>query len=44
VSVVSPETLQPVDRAEAATIIAIAARVGSTRLIDNHVVGQAFPA
>ena len=41
---VSPETLQPVEPADAGTIVAIAAFVGQTRLIDNHVLGRDFPA
>ncbi len=37
--VVHPDTLEPVDRVEAGTVCAIAARVGRTRLIDNIVLG-----
>lgn len=33
-----PESLAPVDRLEADTLIAVAARVGGTRLIDNTIV------
>lgn len=36
--VVDPATLQPTDRAEAGTVCAVAARVGSTRLIDNLIL------
>ena len=38
VSVVDTETLQPLDRIEGKALIAVAARLGSTRLIDNVVV------
>jgi pantothenate synthetase len=37
--VVDPETLQAVERARAGTVVAVAALVGSTRLIDNVVLG-----
>ena len=37
--VVDPDTLLPVDFAGAGTLAAIAAYVGSTRLIDNFLVG-----
>jgi pantoate--beta-alanine ligase len=40
IAVVEPERLRPVERAAAGTIIAIAARVGGTRLIDNVILGQ----
>lgn len=43
VSAVDPETLQPVERADGRTIIAVAAFLGATRLIDNHVLGVPFP-
>ncbi|HYL29870.1 MAG TPA: pantoate--beta-alanine ligase [Gemmatimonadales bacterium] len=39
IAVVEPERLRPVERAAAGTIIAIAARVGGTRLIDNVILG-----
>lgn len=35
---VDPETLDPVERVEADVLVAIAARVGSTRLIDNTLI------
>ncbi len=38
VSIVDPETLQPVLRIERAVLIALAVRLGPTRLIDNMVV------
>jgi pantoate--beta-alanine ligase len=36
--VVDPRTLQPLQRAEAGSVCAVAARVGGTRLIDNVVL------
>jgi pantoate--beta-alanine ligase len=38
--VVDPETLSRVERVEAGSVCAIAARVGTTRLIDNVVLGS----
>jgi pantoate--beta-alanine ligase len=35
IAIVEPETLEPVTQADSRTVIAIAARVGGTRLIDN---------
>jgi len=43
VSVVDPEGLEPPARAEAAHVMAIAARVGTTRLIDNETLGEPSP-
>ena len=40
IAVVDPESLAPVETADARTIVAVAARIGSTRLIDNIVLGQ----
>jgi pantoate--beta-alanine ligase len=40
IAVVDPQTLAPVTRADAGTIIAIAVRVGATRLIDNLILGE----
>ncbi len=40
IAIADPETLQPVDVVDSSTIIAVAARVGTTRLIDNIVLGQ----
>jgi pantoate--beta-alanine ligase len=40
VEAVDPETLAPVSRAADDTILAVAARIGSTRLIDNIVLGN----
>jgi pantoate--beta-alanine ligase len=41
IAVVEPERLAPVDTAASGTIVAIAARVGSTRLIDNIILAEA---
>ncbi len=40
VSIVEPERLEPVETAAEDTVVALAARVGSTRLIDNIVLGR----
>ena len=40
IAIVEPAGLAPVDRAEAGTIVAIAARVGATRLIDNVILRE----
>lgn len=40
IAVCDPVHMAPVDDAPAGTIIALAARVGSTRLIDNMVLGE----
>lgn len=42
IAIVDPETLRPVARADRGTIIALAARVGRTRLLDNHILGTEF--
>jgi pantoate--beta-alanine ligase len=39
-AIVDPEQLQPVSRAEPGVIVALAARVGKTRLIDNLILGD----
>jgi len=39
-AVVDPATLLPVDAAVPGTLFAVAARVGQTRLIDNHIAGE----
>lgn len=44
VEAVDPETLQPVAVAAADTLLALAARLGGTRLIDNIVLGQGVAA
>jgi pantoate--beta-alanine ligase len=41
VTVADPETLEPVGEVTAPVVVLIAARVGTTRLIDNAVVGPA---
>lgn len=38
---VDPETLEPLERARRGSVLAVAAHVGSTRLIDNVVLGSA---
>ena len=40
IAVVEPEELAPVDTADNTTVVAIAARVGGTRLIDNIVLAE----
>ena len=40
IAVADPERLAPVDLADAGTIVAIAARIGNTRLIDNIVLAD----
>ncbi|HJS47665.1 MAG TPA: pantoate--beta-alanine ligase, partial [Gemmatimonadales bacterium] len=40
IAVVDPATLEPVERAGEDTVVALAARVGTTRLIDNVILGQ----
>jgi pantoate--beta-alanine ligase len=42
IAIVDPENLAPVGRATHGTIIAVAGRVGSTRLLDNHILGAEF--
>jgi pantoate--beta-alanine ligase len=39
VELVDPDTLDPLDRAVAGAVLAVAARVGTTRLIDNVILG-----
>jgi pantothenate synthetase len=40
---VEPERLSPAGTAGAGTIICVAVRVGTTRLIDNMIYGQGVP-
>jgi pantothenate synthetase len=40
IAIVEPIALAPVDKADASTVVAIAARVGHTRLIDNIIMGE----
>ena len=44
VEAVDPRSLQPVVTAGADTLVALAARVGVARLIDNVVLGQGLAA
>lgn len=43
IAIAEPRTLAPVSAVSADTIVAIAARVGRTRLIDNIVLGDGLP-
>ena len=43
IAVVEPEALAPVQTAGAGCLMLIAARVGSTRLIDNIIFGEGIP-
>jgi pantoate--beta-alanine ligase len=40
IEVVDPDTLEPLTEARTGAVLALAARVGSTRLIDNVILGQ----
>jgi pantoate--beta-alanine ligase len=40
IAVAEPEALSPVAEVQATTIVALAARVGPTRLIDNIILGE----
>jgi pantothenate synthetase len=40
IAIVEPTALAPLDQADASTVVAIAARVGRTRLIDNIILGE----
>ncbi len=40
IAVVEPERLAPVEAVDAGSVVAIAARIGSTRLIDNVILGD----
>ncbi len=42
IAIMDPATLAPVPMAVAGTIVATAARVGRTRLLDNHILGTEF--
>jgi pantoate--beta-alanine ligase len=42
IAIVDALDLQPVERAEVGTIIAVAVRAGETRLLDNHILGREF--
>ena len=43
IAVTDPETLVPLDRLDGAALVAIAARVGPARLIDNLIVAPDLP-
>ena len=43
-SIVDAERLEPVSKASAGDCIILAARVGATRLLDNHRLGETFPS
>jgi pantothenate synthetase len=40
ISIAEPEGLAPVDTADERTVVAIAARIGGTRLIDNIILAE----
>lgn len=40
IAIVDPARMQPIEQVDAGTIVALAARVGTTRLIDNIVLGK----
>lgn len=40
IAIVEPRSLAPVEQVEAATVVAVAARVGATRLLDNIILGE----
>jgi len=42
IAVVDPVKLAPVSTVAHGTIVAVAGRVGSTRLLDNHILGMEF--
>lgn len=44
IAVVDPDTLAPMERIEHPAVVAVAARLGTTRLIDNDVIGSWLPA
>jgi pantothenate synthetase len=44
IAVVEPETLAPVTHVDSGTVVALAARAGATRLIDNIVLGEELRA
>lgn len=44
IAVVEPETLTPVAEVDSGTVVALAARAGATRLIDNIVLGEGLRA
>ena len=42
IAIVDPQDLLPVEQVDRGTIIAVAGRIGSTRLLDNHILGSEF--
>jgi pantothenate synthetase len=44
IALAEPTTLAPVETAAADSIVALAARLGPTRLIDNIILGQGLDA
>jgi len=40
IAVAEPTALAPVDQVDANTVVALAARLGRTRLIDNIILGE----
>jgi pantoate--beta-alanine ligase len=40
IAITDSSTLTPVDSVDSGTVIALAARVGNTRLIDNIILGE----
>jgi pantoate--beta-alanine ligase len=42
IAIVDPDRLAPVETAARGTIVAVAARIGTTRLLDNHILGAEF--
>jgi pantoate--beta-alanine ligase len=42
IAIVDPDRLHPVKTAARGTIVAVAGRIGTTRLLDNHVLGMEF--
>jgi pantoate--beta-alanine ligase len=42
IAIVDPSRMEPVETAASGTIVAVAGRVGSTRLLDNHILGMEF--
>ena len=42
IAIVDPVRMDPVETAASGTIVAVAGRVGGTRLLDNHILGMEF--
>ncbi len=43
IAIAEPTALAPVDRVDGSTVVALAARIGSVRLIDNVILGEGLP-